>query len=402
MIAVREAHESVLVVFGADTLYGLERGVIEIFDRLRPEVDAQFLVSRTGPRLGLAVFREIERRRLPHVFFSDDDGWERLARPKSLRHGLRVAAGLLRGNLDVLREVRRARVLYVPSLYASCFAVLGIAFCRLTGRRVMLHFHELVDAPSAGARVMSWFVTDVIHNSDRSAEIVLTANPSLRSARNFVIPYPLPTRSAANADERIASAFPSTRRHLIVVGRVSWRKGIDVLLDAFERLARSCRDVTLHVVGACDEPDLESRLATASFANGCRIHNWGYRDDVLDLIKRADVYVMPTPPSRVHESFGIGMLEAMSLGVPGVSFASGALEEIVANDETGLLVERETPEALAAALARLLADNRLRRSCGDRARRRFLERYSPQLVKARWLSVLAADAGSFELQAVPR
>jgi glycosyltransferase involved in cell wall biosynthesis len=346
-----------------------------------------FLVSRTPQKLGSPIFHEVERRALPRVFYSDFDGWERLGKPKSARQFTRVLAGLWRGNLDTLRAVRAHPVLYVPNLFAASYAALAIVYSRLRRRRVVFHFHELVDRPSAALRALSWFVTDVIHNSERSAQLVVAANPFLSRKRSHVIPYPLPSRGpAAGSDPAVDAAFANAK-NIICVGRVSWRKGVDVLLDAFDRLARTCRDVTLHLVGGGDEPELAQRIASTTFANGCRVHPWGYRSDVLALIKRADLYVMPTPPSRVHESFGIGMLEAMSLGVPGVCFASGALKEIVVNEETGLVCERESPDALAAALERLLADERFRRACGQRARRRFLERYSPQLVKARWLEV---------------
>jgi len=110
----------------------MERGVIEIFDLLRPEVDPRFLISQTPRRLGLPLFDEIEKRKFNYSFLSDRKGWERLAKPRSLSHLYKMLVGLLRGNLDALREVRRHDMLYVPNLFAAYYALLAMLFCRLT------------------------------------------------------------------------------------------------------------------------------------------------------------------------------------------------------------------------------------------------------------------------------
>src|SRR5262245_36918131 len=88
----------VLVMFGGVTLYGMERGVIETFDLLRPEVHPHFLISRTPARKGLPLFTEIEKRGFDYSFLSDFRGWERIGRPKSLEHLFKMVTGLLRGN----------------------------------------------------------------------------------------------------------------------------------------------------------------------------------------------------------------------------------------------------------------------------------------------------------------
>jgi glycosyltransferase involved in cell wall biosynthesis len=101
--------------------------------------------------------------------------------------------------------------------------------------------------------------------------------------------------------------------------------------------------------------------------------------------------VQPSPPSRFHESFGIGLVEAMSFGIPSVCFRSGAFEEIMIHEETGLICEDEQPQALAESIQRLLGDIDLRNYCGQQAFKRYHERYSQSLVKEKWLEVLLAS-----------
>ena len=114
---------------------------------------------------------------------------------------------------------------------------------------------------------------------------------------------------------------------------------------------------------------------------------WGYRDDVLGIMKMADILVPPSP-SSTNESFGRVVTEAMSVGTPTVCFRSGALQEIVAHEETGLICEAETVESLAHNIERLLTDNQLRERCGRSALSRFEEFYGAEQIKSRWLKVV--------------
>src|SRR5437870_5202742 len=136
----------------------MERGVIEIFDLLRPEVDPHFLISQTPRRLGLPLFDEIEKRRFNYSFLSDQKGWERLGKPRSLSHLCKMLIGLCRGNLDAARVVRRHEMLYLPNLFAAYYGFFAMLFCRLTGRRVIYHFHDLYPRPSSQLRLVSFFV----------------------------------------------------------------------------------------------------------------------------------------------------------------------------------------------------------------------------------------------------
>src|SRR5947209_7605415 len=147
---------SVLVILGGTALYGMERGVIEIFDLLRPEVDPHFLISQTPRQLGLPLFDEIEKRKFNYSFLSARQGWGRLGKPRSFSHLCKMLVGLLRGNLDALREVRRHNILYAPNLFAAYYAFFAMLFCRLTGRRILYHFHDLYTRPSRQLRLVSF------------------------------------------------------------------------------------------------------------------------------------------------------------------------------------------------------------------------------------------------------
>lgn len=375
-----------LVIFGTVALYGMERGVIEIFDLLRPEVEPLFLLSQTPRRLGLPVLDEIIKHNLPHVFFSDVNDWERPKKPQSLKHFMRIAGGVLRGNLDTLKHTGRQDMIYLASPLGAIYSCLAIIWLRLTRRRVLFHFHDLFTKRSRLLRVVSLFATDLIHNTELGRKVTLGSNPFLRRKRSYVIPYPIsdPTESQGAPAEPVWNG----RKNILFLGQVSKHKGIDILLDAFQQISSRRNNITLDIVGGCDDPDLEKQLKQTEVENGCKVQWWGYQQDTASFLKQAYLYVQPSPPSRFHESFGIGVMEAMAFGIPAVCFRSGALAELMIDGQTGLICEDEGTLALSSTMNRFLADEEFRNNCGQRARQHYQEKYARSSIKAGWLSAL--------------
>jgi glycosyltransferase involved in cell wall biosynthesis len=153
-------------------------------------------------------------------------------------------------------------------------------------------------------------------------------------------------------------------------------------------------EAVLHLVGGSTEAyrnELNAFCANADLTN--RVHQWGYREDALRLLTTADVYVHTSPPSRFQESFGRSVVEAMAFGIPVVCFRSGALQEIVAHEETGLLCD-ESAASLASAIVRFLRDEDFRRRCGEQARKRYECLYSPTVIRPRWTGFLQQKNGA--------
>jgi glycosyltransferase involved in cell wall biosynthesis len=163
---------------------------------------------------------------------------------------------------------------------------------------------------------------------------------------------------------RAASAAPV----LASVAHLVPYKNLDVLLRAFARL--SC-DARLQIVGdGPAAPDLE-RLARELGVAG-RVELLGLRDDVPELLRRADAYVHPTR----YEGFGNAIAEAMASGLAVVATRAGGIPELVEPGVSGILVPPGDEAALAAALERVVRDPELRARLGARARQRILARFT--------------------------
>jgi glycosyltransferase involved in cell wall biosynthesis len=150
------------------------------------------------------------------------------------------------------------------------------------------------------------------------------------------------------------------------VGRLSPEKGLDVLL----RAVRSLPEVTAILVG--DGPDrhrlerLGSELGISS-----RVRMLGWQADPRPWFPGFDVFALP---SR-HEALGLAAVEAMLAELPVVASAVGGTPEVVADGDSGILVPPDDPDALAAALGSLLADQDRRQRMGLLGRKIARERF---------------------------
>jgi len=122
-----------------------------------------------------------------------------------------------------------------------------------------------------------------------------------------------------------------------------------------------------------DRPRLEALAATLGLAGRVLFTGFVSEATLAELYARAAVFVMP---SR-GEGFGLVYLEAMRAGRPCVAARASAAAEIVADGETGLLVDPLDPDAIAGALGRLLAAPELARAMGEAGRRRLERLFTP-------------------------
>ena len=172
---------------------------------------------------------------------------------------------------------------------------------------------------------------------------------------------------------------------VLSVARQYRRKDTATLLAALPAVLRRHPAARLRIVGGGPElPALRARARALGLGESVRFLGEVQGDRAVRREYRlADVFCLPS----LQEGFGIAFLEAMAAGLPVVGAACGAVPEVVPNGEAGLLVPPRDPEALAAALIRLLGDAELRRRLG-RAGRRRAQGYDWSAVAGRFLEIL--------------
>jgi glycosyltransferase involved in cell wall biosynthesis len=137
-----------------------------------------------------------------------------------------------------------------------------------------------------------------------------------------------------------------------VVARLEPEKGHPTLLEAWPAVLRSVPDAYLLIVGEGSRRDaLEALARDLRIAH--RVVFTGRRDDVPAVTAALDVAVLPS----YREAQGLSILEALALSRPVVASNVGGIPEVITDGITGLLVPPHDPDALAAAIVRLLRDH---------------------------------------------
>jgi glycosyltransferase involved in cell wall biosynthesis len=382
----------ILIPFNSSgLLYGMERGVIELFDFLRPQVMPHFVISQTVRRENLPVFEEIERRRFSYSFFSDSSPWPAPAKPRSLTGARNLLVALWKGNSDILRQAQHCDAIYLSGLRYGFFAIWACFYCRLTGKRIIFQFHDLVAYRSRALWCLQFAVRSFIHMTQTGFRMVSEANPFLLKKNNHIIPYVVHTPETSPSDD-LPETLSHGKRTILFVGQVSLHKGVDLLLQAMALLGDDYPDVVLLVLGGCQpefRPVFDAILADPKLAS--RVVYLGYRTDAIQFMKRAYLQILPTPPSRYQEGAPRTMLEAMACGLPLISMQSGGSVDLVVHGETGLLCEREDAGCIAEKLRQLLDDREFRDRCAANTSLRFQTIFSPKNVAAEWQKLLEND-----------
>jgi spore coat protein SA len=180
-------------------------------------------------------------------------------------------------------------------------------------------------------------------------------------------------------------------RTVLFVGRVEERKGVHVLLDAFERVVSSTRNVKLRLVGPHSYWNVEPSTFYRLLADRCRtiphveLQEPTYVDrDLAEIYRTATISVVP---SVFPEALGLTSLEAQASGVPVVVSNAGGLPETVLPNESGVVFENGDVEGLAASLLSLLNDPERVRSMGVAARDWAMKHFSWDVIATQLESI---------------
>jgi glycosyltransferase involved in cell wall biosynthesis len=269
--------------------------------------------------------------------------------------------------------------------------------------------HKGVDGSGLADRIIAAYERRVLPRVFARCDVAVPVGPSSLAARERgaeLIPPGVDVLCFTPGDEG------ARERELVYVGRMdrtsAW-KGVDVLVRAFAALAEQMPELRLRLVGAgdalADHLDLAERLgvrerveATGSLAG----------DELVGAIQRAAVLVLPSTTDA--ECAGTVLMEAMACATPVVASDVGSLAYVVgtgagaengagaAGDGArnsagagagGLIVEPGRPEALAAAIARVLTEDGLAARLGAAGRERAERNFAKPLLVRRYRALFA-------------
>lgn len=245
------------------------------------------------------------------------------------------------------------RILHLHWIYPSGLTIPNLA---KEGFRTVLHIHG-----------SDWYKTigkpgfaPLIEKSLQSADAICVSGPRLKA--DILKQFPgLQLQVLGNFIDTEQFSFPDfatikkarkrlrfnpDKFHFLTIANIRHEKGVDLLLDAINKLNRS--DLCFHIIGQPPEGRfaglIKSKLKELKPGRAI-IHNPVPRDELVDWYHAADAYLLP---SR-SEGFNVSLLEALSTGLPVIATNVGGAEQVLDKNK-GILIEPESPDKIREAI----------------------------------------------------
>ena len=360
----------ILFVDHADALGGAERSLLLLMTFLNHGRWQPHLVAPPGQLAGEAdcagiPVHTLDLPRLRGSFHSPSDWWKGAANISAIAR--RIGAAFVHSN----------------TVRASAYAALASRLARLPFVWHMRDFWLSEAEPKSkwadriGKLLLSRMAAAVIANSNAVAEYLPSSSNALVLHNGIDLSHFDARKIFAKGRAVLCqeAGFHPAAPIVGMVGRVRPTKGQDSFLYMAGKIAETVPDCRFLVVGG--DPfrvgdGYEARLTALCSQLGLddRVLWTGQLADVRPALEAMDIFVHPGAP----EPFGLVNIEAMAMGKPVVAFGHGALPEIVAHNETGILVPPGDVGALTESVSRLLGNAPLCQSMGLAGRRR-VEKY---------------------------
>lgn len=254
------------------------------------------------------------------------------------------------------------------------------------------------------SNVFLWHLSKIERKVTQKADLIVTV--SKYSAKKLVQLYDVdeakirivpngvdPQRFKPFKDyERVKGRIGTKSKPFVLfVGRLIPRKGVHFLIQAAKKVIKENSDTMFLVIG--DGP-LKNHLISYSKEVGVS-KNFIFLGDVDDktlpsFYNRADLLALPS----LQEGQGISLLEAQSTAKPVVAFDVSAVNEVVINKETGLLIKPDS-DGLANAILHLLSDSTLREKMGRNGREFVQKNFSWDICAQRMFQVYSEASESY-------
>lgn len=172
---------------------------------------------------------------------------------------------------------------------------------------------------------------------------------------------------------RSKNLYLKDKKIILFLGRINWKKGLDLLIPAFSRLVKTNKEAHLILTG----PDNEGY--------GIKVKRWikemGIKDFVtingaitgrekLEILQDSDIFVLPS----YSENFGMSLIEAMACGLPLITTDKVGIAGDIAHANAGMIIDCNMAQ-ICEAMQKLISDSALCRKMGANGRTLVLDKF---------------------------
>ena len=362
----------VMIIYAGRKVTGPAKGIFQFLDHIENSIFAFHLYAfRPNGRLPIAFIKEAQKNYIPVKFF-DQVG--------------KSYFSLIR---QLIKEVQTEKISIIQThgfkptflgFFARYFCnVKWICFMHgTTSENFKVKIYNLID------NIVQRYSdrTVIVSESQRDKIIGGHNHKRIRVLHNAVdIKQPMAITTNNRRPVRDILNLPPGTKLMVVIGRLSPEKGVDIFIEAFSILARKKPSVHAIIVGDGQErKKLEIQASKTKIAD--RIHFVGHSNTPGDYVIEADLVVVPSRSEGIPNV----VLEAMAFAKPVVATSVGGIPEIIEDGMSGLLVPPLRPDMLAKAILEILDDFELYRKISIGAKKRVEHAFE---VKERVKTLLA-------------
>ncbi len=181
----------------------------------------------------------------------------------------------------------------------------------------------------------------------------------------------------------IHSTYESSTNTFLAVGRLTYQKGFERLLQAWKLVSSEVLDWNLQIVGSGE--DREALIQLSKDLNLKRIEIIPTTNEIEYFYSKASIFVM----SSRFEGFPMVLLEAKSTGLPIISYdCKTGPNEIVKDSRSGFIVEEGNIDELANKMIILAKDSEMRKTFSNEAIKEISE-YTVEVIVNKWEELLS-------------
>ena len=272
-----------------------------------------------------------------------------------------------------------------PDIIISTTCYQPIAVCSLnTKAKILIESHCSKEHTGKNNGIYRPFIFEIINRFlmtykyfiiQRKSDVViaLTHNDALEwnsAKKTIIIP---------NIITKISSKTSScTEKRVISVGRLTHQKGFDRLIKAWKIVSTKYPEWELHIYGEGTKDELIRQIHKTSLENKITIHNPTFT--IYNKMQESSIYAL----SSRYEGFGLVLIEAMTNGLPCVSFdCPYGPSDIINDGEDGFLVPNGDIQAMADKICYLIENEEARKEMGRKAHHSAM-RYAPENIMPMW------------------
>jgi glycosyltransferase involved in cell wall biosynthesis len=189
-----------------------------------------------------------------------------------------------------------------------------------------------------------------------------------------VIPNPITIEKGTISD--------CTSKQVIAVGRYTYQKGFDLLITAWDTVHKKHPDWALNIYGGGNKEDLQTMVEKLGLGSTIKLN--GPVNPIQEKYQESSIFVL----SSRFEGLPLVLMEAMSMGLPSVSFTCPCGPKDIINDgKDGILCDNGNIKSLAAGLCQLIENEQLRKEMGQKAAQN-IQRFSLDNIMNQWNDLL--------------